>query len=161
MALVITISAPQMLLSTGLISLVLGIGIYLGFVWTQDLDIEYGRNGSRYVWIVYLIGTLVCVIVYSTSWLISSHDKFWEDDILKDYCDQRMESAGVRRPDMQTATSLIKGTIPESPRIRNTWSFCPSLLETSKYSWRSDLSRYFTHIAPTQYGSKRSFRCQW
>jgi hypothetical protein len=45
---VVTMSAPQILLSTSLFTLILGIGVYFGFIWTRHIDIYaqdgYGRN---------------------------------------------------------------------------------------------------------------------
>lgn len=99
---VITISAPQMLLSVSLLSLLLGIGVYLGFMWTRDLDIEFGRYDSRNIWIVYLVSTVVCVLVYSTSRLITDHENVQEDHILLQNCrnwQNRQSGAGsVQEP---------------------------------------------------------------
>jgi hypothetical protein len=70
---VITISAPQMLLSGSLITLLLGLGIYFGFTWTDKLDAQAGPHDSRNVFITFVVGLGVCTLVYSLSGLI--HDK--------------------------------------------------------------------------------------
>ena len=67
---VIAISAPQLLLSSSLVSLLLGVGVYFGFVWTRNLDTDAGLNDSRNVEITYIITVVVCFLVYSVSRLI-------------------------------------------------------------------------------------------
>ncbi|KAF2496463.1 hypothetical protein BU16DRAFT_460458 [Lophium mytilinum] len=81
-AAVVTISAPQMLLSTSLMALLLGLGIYLGFTWTFRLDTVAGPQNSRNVFITYVVGLTVSIIVYSMSRLIQNKDARSEVDIL-------------------------------------------------------------------------------
>jgi hypothetical protein len=66
---VITISAPQMLLSASLLMLLIALGIYLGFLWTRSLDQSAGINDSRSVFITYVVGLAVSGFVYSISQL--------------------------------------------------------------------------------------------
>jgi len=82
---VITISAPQILLSASLLALLLALGMYFGFVWTRHLDIDVGEDGSRNVLISYLITLTLCFTVYSVSRLIQSDDTRTERDIVSDY----------------------------------------------------------------------------
>jgi hypothetical protein len=58
-------ASPHMLLSMSLFSLLVGIGIYLGYVWTRKLDISAGPNSSRNVMIVYILSGVICLLVYS------------------------------------------------------------------------------------------------
>lgn len=93
---VITLSAPQVLLSTSLFGLLLGIGVYLGFMWTQHVDEVFGGLDSRNIWIVYLVTAVVCVIVYSTSRLITDDEAHNEFTIMSGYCSKWLESeAGI------------------------------------------------------------------
>lgn len=51
----ITISAPSLLLSSSLLLLLSGMGVYLAFVWTWEVDKDAGTPSSRDVFIVYII----------------------------------------------------------------------------------------------------------
>ncbi|CAI6332924.1 unnamed protein product [Periconia digitata] len=82
---VVALSAPQFLLTSSLVSLLLAIGIYSGFIWTRNLDTATGSSGSRNIFIVYIISMVVCIVLYSTCRLIQDHDKRWEVEILDDY----------------------------------------------------------------------------
>lgn len=84
-ATVLTLSAPQVLLSTSLFSLLIGIGVYLGFMWTSHIDENFGRYDSRNIWIVYLITAVTSVLVYSTSRLITDDERIYEERVLSDY----------------------------------------------------------------------------
>ena len=82
---VITLSAPQMVLTASLVAFVIALGIYLGFTWTRELDAEAGIYDSRNVFIMYTVGLGVCISVYSISSLIQDQDVRSEHNILKDY----------------------------------------------------------------------------
>ena len=89
---VITISAPQVLLSTSIATLLVALGVYLGFTWTRNLDSDAGENDSRNVFIMFLVGLLLCVVIYSISGsikegeedgellIIASNMKIWAMD---------------------------------------------------------------------------------
>ena len=64
---VITISAPQLLLSASLNSFLVGLGVYQGFVWHRNLDPNAGPNDSRNVFIIYIVSVGLCYVVYSLS----------------------------------------------------------------------------------------------
>ena len=82
---VVTLSAPQMVLTASLIALIIALGVYLGFTWTRGLDIDAGLYDSRNVFIMYAVGLTVCIIVYSISRLIQDADTRTESNILEDY----------------------------------------------------------------------------
>jgi hypothetical protein len=67
---VVTLSAPQGLLSASLGSLLIGLGVYLGSTWIRNLDDLAGSNDSKRVFIMYIVGLSVSVIVLSLSRLI-------------------------------------------------------------------------------------------
>ncbi|KIM98299.1 hypothetical protein OIDMADRAFT_90904, partial [Oidiodendron maius Zn] len=79
---VITISAPQILLSASLFALLLALGMYFGFVWTRNLDADAGKDSSRNLLIFYLITLTLCFVVYSVSRLIQDDDARSEGVIL-------------------------------------------------------------------------------
>ena len=62
---IIIVSAPELLLSASLNSFLVGLGVYLGFIWTRNLDLLAGANDSRDVFIVYIVSIALCYIVYS------------------------------------------------------------------------------------------------
>jgi len=88
---VITMSAPQLLLSSSLFSLLLGIGVYFGFTWTRNLNTDAGPNDDRNVMIIYLVSVIVCIIVYSVSRLIQDDDTRTEEMIIMDYMEEYMK----------------------------------------------------------------------
>lgn len=96
---VITISAPQILLSTSLLSLLLGLGMYFGFVWTRRLDVDAGIDGSRNLLIFYLTALTLCFGMYSISRLIQDDDVRTEGMILLGYAKDFLENhADIARP---------------------------------------------------------------
>lgn len=83
---VITMSAPQALLSTSLFALLSSLCVYLGFVWAHDLDPETSHeHDSRNVFVVYIISLSICLVIYTLSMLIQDDDKRSEDVILNQY----------------------------------------------------------------------------
>ncbi|KAI0540096.1 hypothetical protein GGR58DRAFT_462332 [Xylaria digitata] len=64
---VITISAPFALLVAALNSFLVGFGIWLGFVWTRNLDPNSTYGDSRAVFITYAVGLGTCYLVYTLS----------------------------------------------------------------------------------------------
>ncbi|GAB1313551.1 hypothetical protein MFIFM68171_03761 [Madurella fahalii] len=51
----ITVSAPSLLLSSSLLLLLAGMGVFLGFVWSRDLDVDAGVGDSKSVFVVYVV----------------------------------------------------------------------------------------------------------
>lgn len=66
-AAVLNMSAPNMLLSFSLNAFLIGLGVYLGYVWTRNLDELAGAKGSRDVFITYVVGLVVCYCIYALS----------------------------------------------------------------------------------------------
>jgi len=64
---VLTISAPNVLLSSSLNAFLLGLGVYLGQIWTRHLDESAGVTASRAVFITYAVSVAVCYGVYALS----------------------------------------------------------------------------------------------
>ncbi|CAI6090554.1 unnamed protein product [Clonostachys chloroleuca] len=51
----ITVSAPSLLLSSSLLLLLAGMGVFLGFVWSRDLDVDAGVGDNKSVFVVYVV----------------------------------------------------------------------------------------------------------
>jgi hypothetical protein len=51
----ITISAPSLLLSSSLLLLLSGMGVYLAFIWTWEVDKDAGTASRRDVFVVYIV----------------------------------------------------------------------------------------------------------
>ncbi|KAH6864974.1 hypothetical protein BKA58DRAFT_366862 [Alternaria rosae] len=82
-AAVLTVSAPNMLMSASLNCLLVGFAVYLGFTWTENLDAEAGKDGSRAVFITYIAGLIFCYGVYSiSSAVVASDSHVSEHDLL-------------------------------------------------------------------------------
>ncbi|KAM3502982.1 hypothetical protein MY10362_004496 [Beauveria mimosiformis] len=72
---VLTVSAPQMLLSSSLHSLLLGVGMYFGFTWTLVVDKEAGHSDNRNIMVVYLVSILSCfAVVYTVPQLLQDDE---------------------------------------------------------------------------------------
>jgi hypothetical protein len=67
---VILISSPRLALSYSVNSFVAGLGVYLGFTWRRDLDKGSGDNGSRNVFIFYVVVIVICNIFYYQVYLV-------------------------------------------------------------------------------------------
>jgi hypothetical protein len=68
-AAVLTVSAPNMLLSASLNSFLLGLGTYLAYVWTRHLDTTAGTNDSLAIFITYVASLTACYGIYELSGL--------------------------------------------------------------------------------------------
>jgi hypothetical protein len=66
-AAVLIVSAPNALLSMAVHALLIGLGIYLGFVWTKNLDQSSTITGNRAVFIAYIVSLSVCYSIYALS----------------------------------------------------------------------------------------------
>lgn len=72
---VLTISAPQLLLSSSLYSFLVGLGVYVSFVWRRQLDPDAGFNDSRNIFVTYVVSIAVCEIIYSVSSVAQEEQK--------------------------------------------------------------------------------------
>ncbi|KFY93942.1 hypothetical protein V500_03483 [Pseudogymnoascus sp. VKM F-4518 (FW-2643)] len=112
---VITVSAPQMLLSTSLCSLLIGFGVYFGFLWTRSLDQTGGPNDSRNVFITYITSLIVSGLVYSISQLFQDDDKHDERAIMEDYLKEYVEkNPGVVR-NWGVEAEIVEGVLHFNP----------------------------------------------
>lgn len=73
----ILMSSPSMMINFALSSFLTGIGVYLGFVWKNDLDALASRSESRNVFICFLISLVFCSSFYGFPFL----SKLWEDNL--------------------------------------------------------------------------------
>jgi Na+-transporting NADH:ubiquinone oxidoreductase subunit NqrE len=75
-AAVLTISAPNMLLAASLNSLLIGLGIYLAYVWTRNLDTAAGADASRAVFITYVVSLSICYGIYQLSGIVVAQQSY-------------------------------------------------------------------------------------
>jgi hypothetical protein len=75
-AAVLTISAPNMLLAASLNSLLVGLGIYLAYVWTRNLDTAAGPDASRAVFITYVVSLSICYGIYQISGIVVAQQSY-------------------------------------------------------------------------------------
>ena len=57
-------SAPFTMVKFSIFSFLMGLTVYLGFVWTRELDTTAGRNDSRNVFTTYTVGAGFCVLFF-------------------------------------------------------------------------------------------------
>ena len=62
----LVMSAPSSMINVALGSFLLGLGVYLGFLWTRHLDTQGGRNDSRDVFIIFIVSTVIIIALYAT-----------------------------------------------------------------------------------------------
>lgn len=90
-AFLLQVPFTYMKLSLG--SFVIGLTIYLGFVWTRDLDQAAGKNDSRNIFIVLLVVVVACIYFYVGPALYKSLEvlpvKSWKEyqEKLKDFAE--------------------------------------------------------------------------
>ncbi|KAH8744283.1 hypothetical protein F5882DRAFT_455077 [Hyaloscypha sp. PMI_1271] len=88
---VLSVSAPQALLSASLISLLIAFGIYLGFTWTRSLDTNASGSDSRNVFIFYITTLFICFLVYSLSSLAQNEDRISEYSVMEKSLDKWLQ----------------------------------------------------------------------
>jgi hypothetical protein len=63
LSVVLLLCASKTFLNYAIVAYVLGLGVYLGFVWQNSLDADAGRDDSRNIFIVFLIFTCFCLCI--------------------------------------------------------------------------------------------------
>ncbi|KAF7959725.1 hypothetical protein EAE96_001335 [Botrytis aclada] len=82
---VVTLSAPQYLLSSSLVLLLVGLGIYLGKFWIRGLDPTESATDSRNVFIFYCVGLYFSFCMYAIFGWFHGKDESLEFDIIDGY----------------------------------------------------------------------------
>ncbi|KAG8405412.1 hypothetical protein J3458_022069 [Metarhizium acridum] len=88
---VIAMSGPVFLLAMSVLSAVIAFGVYFGFIWTRNLDVNAGLHDSRNVFIVYIVTLGLCTLV-SLSQPIQDEERGSEYETVKKYAQQFMEN---------------------------------------------------------------------
>lgn len=101
---VLTVSAPNMLLSSSLNSFLIGLGIYLGFTWIRKTDENAKANNSRDVFITYIVGLAVCYIIYALSGAVVADQSYVSEAELLDGF-RKEYSAAQGKPDYSKRAS--------------------------------------------------------
>jgi hypothetical protein len=106
---VLTVSAPNMLLSASLNAFLVGLGVYFGYVWTRNLDESAGSSASRAVFIVYVIGLALCYGIYALSSLVASDQSYVSEwDVLRGL---HSSTARARDQPSRRASNLDPGAV--------------------------------------------------
>ncbi|EAW25194.1 uncharacterized protein NFIA_106830 [Aspergillus fischeri NRRL 181] len=61
---VLVMGIPAFMLNLSLGTLLVGLGVYLGFIWTRHLDTQSGPNDSRNVFVFYIVGIFTMIATY-------------------------------------------------------------------------------------------------
>ncbi|KAE9370945.1 hypothetical protein N431DRAFT_559976 [Stipitochalara longipes BDJ] len=65
LSVVLLLSGTKMFFDSAVISYVIGLAIYLGFVWQQNLDKDTSQDDCRKIFIVFLVSVFFCFCTYS------------------------------------------------------------------------------------------------
>jgi hypothetical protein len=93
----ILMSSPSMMINFALGAFLTGIGVYLGFVWKNDLDTLASKTESRNVFICFLISLAFCYSFYVFPLL----SKLWED----------YQSYDKRQPEIAQHFTKVEGLL--------------------------------------------------
>jgi hypothetical protein len=78
---VLLISGPRILLHHSLRAYVTGLGVYLGFVWRDNLDTDTSPDDTRNIFIFFIISLVVCYAIYWISDVANRcKDSPWQED---------------------------------------------------------------------------------
>lgn len=75
---VLTVSAPDRLLSTALNAFLIGLGVYLGAIWQGYRDTDTDVKDSKHVFMAYIVSVSVCYIIYWLSSAVQRVREPWE-----------------------------------------------------------------------------------
>ena len=64
LSVVLLLSISKAFLDCALVTYVIGLGVYLGFVWQKNLDVDAGDFDSRNLFIVFWIYAGFCICLY-------------------------------------------------------------------------------------------------
>ena len=70
LSMVLLLSGTKVFLDYALVTYLMGLGVYLGFVWQSKLDIGSGNADDRNIFIVFLVCIVFCVGVYCTYFIV-------------------------------------------------------------------------------------------
>ncbi|CAI9631300.1 unnamed protein product [Alternaria burnsii] len=124
---VLTVSAPNMLLSASLNAFLVGLGVYFGYVWTRNLDESAGSSASRAVFVVYVIGLALCYVIYAMSDLVAADQgQISEWDFIRDFLSSKTR-------DLEQQGSRVSNLDPEAVR-----EHCEPASKTEKQPRRTE-----------------------
>ena len=116
---VVTISAPTILFSASLNSFLIGLGVYLGFIWQRNLDSNAGINDSRDVFITYIIGVGASYAVYSLPALVQVGQGYKDPRVtVLETMEQIMRHALGQHELSEMDDNIVTSTSPGSSNAR-------------------------------------------
>lgn len=121
-AFLLQVPFTYMKLSLG--SFVIGLSIYLGFVWTRDLDQEAGKNDSRNIFIVLLIVVVACIYSYVAPALYKSLEvlpvQSWKDyqEKLKKFAEAQARMLPNDMPHSLQSDPSSKGSVRKQKHLK-------------------------------------------
>ena len=118
---VITISTPQMMLTSSLAMLLIALAIYFGFIWSRNLDLTAGHNDSRSVFITYIVGLYVVWGVYMVLQLFQDNDKRSERQIVEEYLDEYLAKNPEASARWGIDTQHVENSIHLTETTRDGW----------------------------------------
>lgn len=112
-ATVLTVSAPNALLSLAVHAFLIGFGIYLGFVWTESLDQSSTPSDNRAIFVTYIVGVSVCYSLYALSNIAASGES--DEKVL---LGKLLQKAHARPTTDDTPSNPVNASDKE-PRFQN------------------------------------------
>ncbi|KAF7679590.1 hypothetical protein GT037_003338 [Alternaria burnsii] len=128
---VLTVSAPNMLLSASLNAFLVGLGVYFGYVWKRNLDENAGPSASRAVFIVYVIGLALCYGIYALSSLVAADQSYISEwDVLRGL---HSETARAQDQPSRRASNVDPEAVTENGRPSSKTEEQPRRTENPEY----------------------------
>ncbi|KAI0183616.1 hypothetical protein EV127DRAFT_489500 [Xylaria flabelliformis] len=139
---VITVSAPFGLLVVALLSFLVGFGIWLGFLWTRDLNPDSTQGDSRAVFITYAVGLGTWYLVYNVSHRPTGSRKSmfrWISDLNKAMMEERQESwahqptvaTSQHKPSHEELSNALRQTARLTRELAESQELLAGLLQAS------------------------------
>ncbi|KAL4767032.1 hypothetical protein BDW60DRAFT_200966 [Aspergillus nidulans var. acristatus] len=89
---VIGVSAPVLMLLVSVTTLLIGFGVYFGRIWKGHLDEGRGKNESKNVFIVFIVGLVVSVFFYLSGEFLCNEHTGTEDVIIHESLEEYLDN---------------------------------------------------------------------
>ena len=108
----VMIKIPFWLLTLSVWAFLIALGIYLGFVWTDNLDPQSYQSGSQAVFATFMVMTILCIYIDGFPELIKEKEMGPVQALLKELGDLNLQAS--------TAEAMLRPLVPKLPSANET-----------------------------------------